>query len=157
MEKKRARLRPSGEPSAEFQKEFVIEYAETDKMGVLHNARYSRLFEETLTDWLRALGTSVAYLEQLGICLPVRESRLKYLAPIRLEDHVRVVMRAYFQDQSPLIRFEFNVYLGKKLTTRATYLNALCKRDTRADRANSIRLIPIPAHWLLAQATRFPR
>lgn len=71
--------------------DFRVRYAETDQMGVVYYANYLVWCEIGRTEFIRRLGTSYAQLErELGIGLAVSEARVRYHAPARYDDMIRV-------------------------------------------------------------------
>ncbi len=59
-------------------------------MGVAHHANYLIWCELARTEYMRSCGASYRQLEQDGVLLPVVEASLRYLAPARYEDPIRV-------------------------------------------------------------------
>ncbi len=49
----------------------VINYYETDKMGVVHHSNYIRYMEEARTVWLESIGMPFFLLEENNITIPV--------------------------------------------------------------------------------------
>jgi acyl-CoA thioester hydrolase len=70
--------------------ELRVRYAETDRMGVVYYANYLVWCEVGRVEFLRALGRSYATLEHEGTGLAVAEATVRYLAPARFDDLVRV-------------------------------------------------------------------
>lgn len=71
-----------------------IYYEDTDAGGIVYHANWLRFFERARTDWLRALGISHTELAQgQGIGLVVRDLRIEFLRPARLDDLVRTELR----------------------------------------------------------------
>ena len=70
--------------------EFRVRYAETDQMGVVYHANYLIWCEIGRTDHIRALGTPYAEIERQGIALAVSEASMRFLAPARYDDLIRV-------------------------------------------------------------------
>ena len=70
--------------------ELRVRYAETDRMGVVYYANYLVWCEVGRVELLRSLGRSYAALEGDGIGLAVSEARVRYLAPARFDDIVRI-------------------------------------------------------------------
>ena len=70
--------------------EFRVRYAETDRMGVVYHANYLVWCEVGRVEFMRSLGRDYAALEQQGTGLAVTEARVRYLAPARFDDLVRV-------------------------------------------------------------------
>lgn len=67
-----------------------VRYAETDQMGVVYHANYLVWCEVGRTDFIRALGTSYADLERAGLRLAVADARIRFVAPARYDDDVRI-------------------------------------------------------------------
>jgi acyl-CoA thioester hydrolase len=70
--------------------EFRVRYAETDRMGVVYYANYLVWCEVGRVEFMRSLGGSYAELEAQGYGLAVAEATVRYLAPARFDDPVRV-------------------------------------------------------------------
>src|SRR3954470_632344 len=70
--------------------EVRVRYAETDRMGVVYYANYLVWCEVGRVEFLRSNGRSYAALEADGIGLAVSEAKVRYLAPARFDDLVRI-------------------------------------------------------------------
>src|SRR3954453_13166781 len=70
--------------------ELRVRYAETDRMGVVYYANYLVWCEVGRVEFLRSHGRSYAALEAEGTGLAVAEATVRYLAPARFDDLVRV-------------------------------------------------------------------
>jgi acyl-CoA thioester hydrolase len=70
--------------------ELRVRYAETDRMGVVYHANYLAWCEVGRTEYIRSLGVSYADLESRGLMLAVSEASLRYHAPARYDDIVRI-------------------------------------------------------------------
>jgi acyl-CoA thioester hydrolase len=73
--------------------QFRVRYAETDRMGVVYHANYLVWCEVGRVEFMRALGRDYAALEEQGTGLAVTEARVRYLAPARFDDLIRVSTR----------------------------------------------------------------
>ena len=107
--------------------EFRVRYAETDQMKVVHHRNYLVWCELGRTDLIRMLGTSYADIEKQGILLAVVEATLRYHAPARYDDLIRVrtVLR---EARSRSVTFEYtieNADTGEKLVTARTMLASI--------------------------------
>ena len=71
--------------------EFRVRYAETDRMGVVYHANYLVWCEVGRVEFMRSLGRDYASLEEQGTGLAVTDARVRYLAPARFDDLIRVV------------------------------------------------------------------
>jgi acyl-CoA thioester hydrolase len=73
--------------------DFRVRYAETDQMGVVYHANYLVWCEIGRTDLMRRRGRSYADLERTGVLLAVSDAHLRFHAPARYDDLVRVETR----------------------------------------------------------------
>jgi acyl-CoA thioester hydrolase len=67
-----------------------VRYSETDQMGVVYHANYFVWCEIGRTELIRTLGTSYADLERQGVLLAVAEASMRYQAPARYDNLIRV-------------------------------------------------------------------
>jgi acyl-CoA thioester hydrolase len=67
-----------------------VNYSETDQMGVAYHARYVVWLDMARTEHLRRTGTTYRELEMGGLLLAVGELRVRYRAPARYDDLVRI-------------------------------------------------------------------
>ena len=77
-----------------FQQLIRVYWEDTDAGGVVFYANYLKFFERARTEWLRSLGLQQQALrEDTGAIFIVSETQLRYLAPARLDDELRVTVR----------------------------------------------------------------
>ncbi|MDZ7630965.1 MAG: thioesterase family protein [Gemmatimonadaceae bacterium] len=81
-----SRLDPA--PSCEV--ELRVRYAETDQMGVVYHSNYLIWCEVGRTELIRQYGHSYADIERLGVGLAVSDAALRFHAPARYDDLIRV-------------------------------------------------------------------
>jgi acyl-CoA thioester hydrolase len=68
-----------------------IYWEDTDAGGVVYYANYLKFFERARTEWLRALGVEQQQLQaQTGAMFVVADTQVRYLAPAKLDDLLRV-------------------------------------------------------------------
>lgn len=67
-----------------------VRYAETDQMGVAHHAHYLVWCEHARIEHLHRLGASYRSLEEQGFRLAVARARVRYGAPARFDDELRI-------------------------------------------------------------------
>lgn len=107
--------------------EFRVRYAETDQMKVVHHRNYLVWCELGRTDLIRKLGASYAEIEKQGVLLAVVEANLRYHAPARYDDLIRV--RTILKEaRSRSVTFEYtieNASTGEKLVTARTMLASI--------------------------------
>ncbi len=68
----------------------VVQYYETDRMGITHHSNYIRWMEEARVDFLSRLGWGYDRLEAGGIVSPVTALECKYKASTTFPDEVTI-------------------------------------------------------------------
>ncbi len=107
--------------------EFRVRYAETDQMGVVYHSHYLVWCEVGRTDYIRRLGMPYAEIERQGTKLAVAEATLRYHAPARYDDLVRVET-TLDEVRSRTISFTYrivNADTGTRLVSASTTLISL--------------------------------
>lgn len=107
--------------------EFRVRYAETDQMGVVYHANYLIWCEIGRTDHIRTIGTPYSEIEKQGISLAVSEASMRFLAPARYDDMIRVET-VLSKVTSRTLLFEYvvkNAGDGARLATASTTLISL--------------------------------
>ena len=96
-------------------------------MGVVYHAEYLVWCEVGRTDFIRALGLPYSELEKRGTALAVAEATIRYHAPARYDDLIRVETRLV-DVRSRAITFDYIVWnadSGERLATARTLLVSL--------------------------------
>jgi acyl-CoA thioester hydrolase len=70
--------------------ELRVRYSETDQMQVVYHANYLVWCEIGRTEFIREVWGSYADVEKSGVALAVVDASLRYHAPARYDDLVRV-------------------------------------------------------------------
>ncbi len=68
----------------------IVQYYETDKMGITHHSNYIRWMEEARIDFLSKIGWSYAKLEEEGVFSPVVAVECKYMQSTTFGDTVDI-------------------------------------------------------------------
>lgn len=122
-----------------------VNYSETDQMGVAYHARYVVWLDMARTEHLRRTGTTYRDLEVSGLLLAVGEVRVRYRAPARYDDLVRI--RCWVRDlASRRITFGYAIEregTDELLATAETAMMAL-------DREFRVTRVPAEVRELLA-------
>jgi acyl-CoA thioester hydrolase len=85
---------PAAPPQDAFVHRLRIYWEDTDAGGVVFYANYLKFFERARTEWLRAQGFGQQALrEATGAIFVVSETRVRYLAPARLDDELSVTVQ----------------------------------------------------------------
>jgi acyl-CoA thioester hydrolase len=104
--------------------EFRVRYAETDQMGVAYHANYLVWCEIGRTDYIRLHGLSYAQMERDGMLLAVSEANVRFHAPARYDELVRVET-TLSSVKSRSLTFDYlirNAETGERLATARTSL-----------------------------------
>jgi acyl-CoA thioester hydrolase len=82
---------PNPALAAPYQHTLRVYWEDTDAGGVVFYANYLKFFERARTEWLRHLGFGQQALrEATGAIFVVTDTRVRYRAPARLDDELRV-------------------------------------------------------------------
>jgi len=124
-----------------------VRYAETDRMGVVYHANYLIWCEVGRVEFMRALGRDYAALEEQGTGLAVTEARVRYLAPARFDDSIRVITTlAGVRSRAVSFAYEiFNAATGERLATAHTDLVSI-------DSAGRLMALPVEFRAVLEAA-----
>jgi acyl-CoA thioester hydrolase len=112
------------EPQATGVVEFRVRYSETDQMQVVYHANYLAWCEMGRTEFIRELWGSYAEMERMGVALAVVEATVRYHAPARYDDMIRV-RTTVREVKSRSVAFDYvveNAVTGQRLATAATTL-----------------------------------
>ena len=108
--------------------ELRVRYAETDRMGIVYYANYLVWCEVGRVEFMRALGGSYAALESQGYGLAVAEATVRYLAPARFDDLVRIET-TLVGVRSRAVTFDYVISHAETGTRLATAHSALVSVD----------------------------
>ncbi|HEY8485056.1 MAG TPA: thioesterase family protein [Longimicrobiales bacterium] len=126
-----------------------VRYVETDQMGFVYHSHYLVWCDIGRTDFLRELGAAYAELERDGLILAVTDAQLRYHAPARYDDVIRV--ETWLERiQSRMLTFGYEIVRAEpeprqRLVTASTTLIAL-------DRQGRPRTLPPDLLSLLRNA-----
>lgn len=129
--------------------ELRVRYAETDRMGVVYHSHYLIWCELGRTDYIRAGGMSYRAMEEAGVMLAVAEANVRYRAPARYDDLIR--LETTLTDvSSRAVTFEYrilNAETGELLATASTLLVAL-------DSSHRVAKLPVEIRQRLEASAR---
>ena len=105
----------------------IVQYYETDKMGITHHSNYIRWMEEARVDFLSQIGWEFARLEEMGIVSPVLSVTCDYKYPTRFSDRVFITVSVKeFKGVKLFLHYEMKNEEGKVVcsgTTSHAFLN----------------------------------
>lgn len=70
--------------------EIRVRYPEVDAMGFLHHSRFLQYFELGRVELLREMGHAYADLEKAGVFFVVTHAEIRYRAPARYDELLRL-------------------------------------------------------------------
>lgn len=123
---------------------FRVRYAETDAAGIVHHSAYPVWFEEGRSELSRQLGMPYSGLEPTGVDLVLSALEVRYRAPSRYDEEIRVLTRVACL-RSRAMTFEYRVLRAEDGT-----LLAEGRTDHVAVQRVSGRPTRIPAPFLEA-------
>ncbi|MBO4391439.1 MAG: acyl-CoA thioesterase [Lachnospiraceae bacterium] len=71
----------------------IVQYYETDKMGLTHHSNYIRWMEEARVDFLEKVGHSYAVMEEKGVISPVVSVSCSYKNSTTFTDRVEIEVK----------------------------------------------------------------
>ena len=132
---------PRDVPALSCDIELRVRYAETDQMGVVYHANYLAWCEVGRTELIRQRGRSYAEIERLGVGLAVSDAALRFHAPARYDDLIRVTT-TLADVRSRSLRFDYAITHaehGTRLVTASTTLIGLDRNGRIARLPNALR------------------
>lgn len=71
----------------------IVQYYETDQMGIVHHSNYIRWFEEARSWMLDKIGFNYAKMEETGVIVPVLEVNATYKSMVRYGETVEISVK----------------------------------------------------------------
>lgn len=106
----------------------VVQYYETDMMGITHHSNYIRWMEEARVDFLSQIGWDYKRLEEMGIFSPVISVACDYKQPTTFSDEISVdVMIKEYKGVKLILEYEMKNEEGKEVCkgeSMHTFLNS---------------------------------
>lgn len=72
-----------------------VNYADVDRMGLLHHSVYLKYMERSREEFIRRREGAYAAMEDAGMLIVVVEANLKYKRPARFDDVLAVTLELY--------------------------------------------------------------
>jgi acyl-CoA thioester hydrolase len=113
---------------SQFSTEVRIRFSECDPMGYAHHSAYVVWFELARVEMLREWGTPHAQFAKGEAALVVSELHLRYRAPARYDDMLRLTARVGRLTPARVI-VEQQAFVGSRLVCEATATIACVRAD----------------------------
>jgi acyl-CoA thioester hydrolase len=123
--------------------EFRVRYAETDQMQVVYHSNYLIWCEIGRTEMIRALGTPYAELEKQDVTLAVVEASMRFHAPARYDNLIRVTT-TISEVRSRTLTFDYvitNAETGERFVTVSTKLASLTRESRLTKLPDQLRRV----------------
>ena len=105
-----------------------VRYAETDRMGLLHDANYLVYFEQARTELLRDVGFTYRDMEDAGFLLVLTKVEVKYRQPARYDELLTI--RTTVVRTTPIrIEHKYEVFRDGQLLAEGATTLACVDRD----------------------------
>lgn len=88
----------------------IVQYYETDKMGIAHHSNYVRWMEEARLDFLAKIGWPYAKFEEEGVISPVTALECNYKKTTTFPDEVTILV---FLEKYSGVRMGFRYEMKK--------------------------------------------
>ncbi len=109
----------------------IVQYYETDKMGITHHSNYVRWMEEARVNFLDSVGCAYNKMEEEGIISPVVGVNLSYKNPTTFSDTVTINV-SILEYTGIKVRFKYEmVKEDKKIACEAESLHCFVNASGR--------------------------
>lgn len=107
-----------------------VNYADVDRMGLLHHSVYLKYLERTREEFIRRRGGAYAALEDSGVLIVVVEAALRYRRPARFDDVLTIAAELTDIGAASIrIAYELRRAGEDELVATATTKHALMSRE----------------------------
>lgn len=91
-----------------FSSNHLVQFYETDLMGIVHHSNYIRYFEEARVAWAHAKGVLDYQNKESAYGLAVLETRVRHLKPCCFGDQLRIDIQA--KREGATIHFQYRIF-----------------------------------------------
>lgn len=107
-----------------------VNYADVDRMGLLHHSVYLKYLERSREEFIRRRGGAYAALEDSGVLIVVVEAALRYRRPARFDDVLAIGLELTDVGAASIrIAYELRRAGEDELVATATTKHALMSRE----------------------------
>jgi len=96
-----------------FQFQHLVQFYETDLMGIVHHSNYLRFFEETRVAWAHQKGLVDYQRPESASQFAVYETRVRHLRPCRFGDQLKIDLQA--RREGVRVVFQYRLWTGETL------------------------------------------
>jgi acyl-CoA thioester hydrolase len=122
-------MRARSPPGFGFHTDVTVRFAETDAQGVAHNATYLVWFEVARVAYLAEHAGGYTALREQGLEALVIEAHVRYGAPARFDDRLRIHARVS-DLRGARFRYEYAITRGEELIAEGWTAHACVDAET---------------------------
>lgn len=131
-------------PAPIFSAKVRVYFEDTDAGGIVYHANYLRFMERARSDWLRSLGVMHGDLARAeNIVLVVRDAKLEFLLPARLDEELIVDVRLLELRRASMV-FAQTVLLARPESAKAA--SAIAGDADRLLATGTVRVAALSRH-----------
>ncbi|MCX8059209.1 MAG: acyl-CoA thioesterase [Spirochaetes bacterium] len=108
----------------------IVNYWETDQMGVVHHSNYIKWLEEARCHFLREIGYPYKWIEENGYMLPVYEIKIKYKNSARFEDKISIITNIDLLNEFKMV-LSYKIFNEKLLLCEAITIHPWTDRNLK--------------------------
>ncbi|MFN3411712.1 MAG: acyl-CoA thioesterase [Exilispira sp.] len=113
----------------------IVNYWETDKMGIVHHSNYIKWFEEARLHFLRKCELPYDKIEKMGIWLPVYEVYAKFIKPAYFEDSIDIEVS--IKELTPIkLTLQYHVKKGNEILVNGYTVHPITDDKLKIKRDN---------------------
>lgn len=108
----------------------LVQYYETDRMGITHNSNYFRWFEEARLDFMAQSGRTYLEMEEMGIFMPIVSESARFIHPTHFYNEVSIKsMMTHYNGYKCTVEFEVTNLTEGNVCTTGEVVYAIVNRN----------------------------
>ncbi len=107
-----------------------VRYADVDKMGIVYNGNYLRLFEIGRTELMRHYGIPYSEIELKGYILPLVEAKIQWKGSAKYDDVLEIQTIFDPQNVNSTIKFDYTIKVENKTIAVGYTIHSFVRADS---------------------------
>ncbi len=112
-----------------FEYHHLVQFYETDLMGIVHHSNYLKYFEEARVAWAHKMGIIDYQKPESASFFAVVETRVKHLKPALFGDQLKILVQARIKGAR--IFFEYKAFRGPVIVAEAKTEHVSLDKDLK--------------------------
>ncbi len=113
-----------------FQYHRLIQFYETDQMGIVHHSNYLRYIEEARVSWSHSKGLIDYQKPESASYFAVVETRVSHVSPARFGDQITIDLQC--RREGNRILFQYRIHMKNGITVALVETTHVPVRDMKA-------------------------